>query len=165
MKAVFSSTLPDTATEKSIRLFYIAEMHGLDSSCKYIEVKTHKYRLFDGPQFQTKVLRWWIQNALVGVSDMVIGLRTNKGQVFQLQKTNIHLLQRACTDWEGDVCLNAVQHILNNIREKYDELVKPGEILCIEKKPSVSTVKFSIIKDEKVLSSEFKDRFSTTSTV
>lgn len=164
MCAIFETTFPPSTTEKQLKLLYAAEMDGLDSNNQHVEVKTNAYKLFNGPYFQKKAMKWWIQSTLVGIDDVVVGYRTNKGIVFKVEKVKLSDLNLKCNEWNSEVCLRAAQHVMNTVRDKYDELVKPGEILCIERKPDKKTVKFYAVSNQSILSTDFKEKFKSSST-
>uniref|UniRef100_A0AC34Q1C3 Decapping nuclease n=1 Tax=Panagrolaimus sp. JU765 TaxID=591449 RepID=A0AC34Q1C3_9BILA len=163
MGAAFLTTFeadPDAGEDK-LKLFYIAEIDGLDSLGKHVEVKTQAYGLYSGNYFQQKAMRWWVQNTIVGIEDIIVGLRTKKGVIFKLEKVSLRDLNVRCNEWSGKVCLLAAQHFFNTLRKRFDELVQPGQILVLERKPNSRTIRYSVIPKVEILSPEFREYFGS----
>lgn len=137
-------------------------MDGLDSEEKHVEVKTQFRDLFVGRFFPQKAMKWYIQSTLVGIHDVIVGFRTAEGIVHRVQRVSLESIRHRCKSWEKDVCLRVAQHILNQIRQFYNQQIKPGEALVVERKPNSLTIEYQVIPDTSysVLTEEFKNRFS-----
>lgn len=163
MGAAFLTTFKadPAADEDELKVFYVAEIDGLDSQGKHVEVKTQAFKLFHNRFFSQKAMRWWIQSTIVDIEDVVVGFRDNHGIVFKLEKVNLKNLKAKCNEWSGNVCLWAVQHFFNQLRKQFDDLVKPGEMLVVERKPNSRDVMFSVIPKVEILNQEFRDFYGS----
>ena len=162
MGAFFKSTFPANGdTEPEVNVFYSAEMDGLDSEGKHVEVKTQFKDLFVGRFFDKKAMKWWIQSKLVGIDDIVVGFRTDQGIVNRCKKVNLEGLRQKCKRWKGDVCLRTAQHLFNQIRHFYNQQVKSGEMLVIERKPDSLSIQYQVVPEGtyNILTEEFKNHF------
>ena len=163
MRAAFVTVFPGSpkAKENDIKVFYAAEIDGLDSKDKHVEVKTQAFGLWKGRFFQQKAMKWWIQNYVVGIDDLIVGIRDKKGIVSRLEKVNLQYIRKGCTGWDGNVCLRTFQHIINQVKINYDKYVTSDEALIIEKKPNEKKVFFQTIpkKSADILTPEFRTRF------
>ncbi|KAE9551231.1 hypothetical protein FO519_005564 [Halicephalobus sp. NKZ332] len=163
MKAAFFTVIPGNSETKEaeIKVFYAAEMDGLDSENRHVEVKTQAHKLWKNKYFQKKAMKWWIQSHIVGINYLVVGIRDEKGIVSRLEKVDLEVLRERCNQWNGNVCLRTFQHVVNQVRTRYDQLVKPDEILIIERKPNENTVSFLVVpkNSTEILTPEFRKKF------
>uniref|UniRef100_A0AC35GEB8 RAI1-like domain-containing protein n=1 Tax=Panagrolaimus sp. PS1159 TaxID=55785 RepID=A0AC35GEB8_9BILA len=71
MGAFFVASFPENSEkEPEVKVFYSAEMDGLDKDGKHVEVKTQFKNLFIGRFFEKKAMKWYIQSKLVGIDGM-----------------------------------------------------------------------------------------------
>ena len=166
MGAAYFTVFPGSpeAKEAEIKVFYAAEMDGLDSDEKHVEVKTQAHGLWAGKFFQQKAMKWWIQSHIVGIDYLVVGIRNNNGIVNRLEKISLDNLRGRCTEWSGSVCIRAFQHVINQIKIQFDKLVKPDEILIVERKPNDKKISFQVVPKSsmEILNPEFRERFGTS---
>uniref|UniRef100_A0AC34FGG5 Decapping nuclease n=1 Tax=Panagrolaimus sp. ES5 TaxID=591445 RepID=A0AC34FGG5_9BILA len=165
MGAFFVTSFPENGEkEPEIKVFYSAEMDGLDSEGKHVEVKTQFKNLFIGRFFSKKAMKWYIQSKLVGIDDVVVGFRTESGIVNKVKKVNLEGLEQKCKEWKSDVCFRTCQHVFNQIRHFYNQQIKAGEMLIVERKPDSLMVEYQVVPENTyaVLTEEFKNHFAPT---
>ena len=61
------------------------------NAVKFVELKTNKIDQYERRNytFKKKLLRWWCQSFLVGVENIICGLRTDHGKILKL--TNLQI--------------------------------------------------------------------------
>uniref|UniRef100_A0AC35GFI8 Decapping nuclease n=1 Tax=Panagrolaimus sp. PS1159 TaxID=55785 RepID=A0AC35GFI8_9BILA len=162
MGAFFVTSFPeDGEKESEVKVFYSAEMDGLDKDGKHVEVKTQFKNLFIGRFFEKKAMKWYIQSKFVGIDDIIVGFRTESGIVNRVKKVNLEGIYQKCKSWKKDVCFRTVQHVLNQIRYFYNHRIKSGEMLIVERKPDSLMVEFQVVPEGsyQILTEEFKHHF------
>uniref|UniRef100_A0A7E4ZSL7 Decapping nuclease n=1 Tax=Panagrellus redivivus TaxID=6233 RepID=A0A7E4ZSL7_PANRE len=159
----FTVKLPGKADEPPIKLLCGAEIDGLDSDGNLVEVKTQVRDLFVGRFFPQKAMKWWIQSTLVGIQDIVVGFKLDSGIVNRLTKVQLNWLRnRLSKHWDPNVCLRTAGYIFNAIKTAYNEKIKPGQVLIVERQPDSLNIWFTIApaeSQEPILTEEFIARF------
>ncbi|UJR33888.1 hypothetical protein I4U23_021309 [Adineta vaga] len=114
---VFQSTIG------SYRLLYGAEMDCIiehsSSTTEHIELKVCAGKTLDDLPFRynRKFAKWWIQCFLVGIKNMVIGLRDNNGIVNTLCPLDIAHIERSADTWNRPSFFNFFLLFINYLQE------------------------------------------------
>lgn len=90
-------------------LLYGAEMDGVCSknmleapvdwkTIKFIELKTNRTIETDNQyrNYQKKLLKWWCQSFIVGIENVMCGMRTDSGLVFELNNIKVSDMPKTC---------------------------------------------------------------------
>ncbi|XP_053967051.1 decapping nuclease DXO homolog [Anastrepha ludens] len=87
---------------------------------KFIEVKVRQGNL-NRNQLQSynrhKTRNWWCQSFLVGIQDIYVGLRNERGLVDRIEHTEVRVLpKQGVAHWTPNVCVTFLIEFLNRIR-------------------------------------------------
>ncbi|KAE9546481.1 hypothetical protein FO519_010307, partial [Halicephalobus sp. NKZ332] len=166
MAAVFMTVFPEIkateAGESELKVLYSAVVDGLDPNGKHVEVKTSP-GLWESKSFSEKAIHWWTQNKFTKIEYIVVGIRNQRGFVEKLVRVDMEEIIEKYPQWNPKVSLRAAQHILNEVKHKYEKVVKSGELMVIEKKPEEDDIRYEVVSVESlgkhVLTPEFRDYF------
>ena len=169
MAAVFTTVFPegriDETDESELKVFYSAVVDGLDPEGNHVEVKTSE-GLWNNESFTTKAIYWWTQNKFTKIKYIVVGIKNKRGFVEQLNRIDMEEIKLGYPQWNPNISLRAAQHILNQVKDKYDKVVNPGEMMIIEKKSEEDNISYQIVPvkslEKHVLTPEFRDKFGKT---
>ncbi|GFO32133.1 decapping and exoribonuclease protein-like [Plakobranchus ocellatus] len=115
-------------------LVYAAEIDCIDPNSrgnnKYVELKTSRI-IETGQQYENfckfKLMKWWAQSYLIGITRIVCGFRDDKGVVVKLQDYPVKdLPERAVSAfrknaWKPAVCFNFLDYFLNFVKSNIKE--------------------------------------------
>lgn len=117
---------------KKHSLVYGAEMDCTDRQGRvddlklsdFIEIKTTR-TIFNDRQYENwcrKLVKWWSQSYLIGLSKLVCGYRDDDLIVRKLEKFNIHdFPEKGRQFWSDKVCLNFLNEFLNFVKQYVTE--------------------------------------------
>ena len=65
----------------------------------------------DMDNFERKLMKFWIQSFLLGVPKIIVGFRTQSGQLVQIKEFQTEMIPgavaaRSLAHWDGDLCVN-----------------------------------------------------------
>ncbi|XP_052773262.1 decapping and exoribonuclease protein-like [Mya arenaria] len=94
---------------------------------RYVEFKTTTHASLEKRNFKRfKLLKWWAQSVLIGVSEIVCGLRDDNGIVsvlrtFPTENIPIIAANPPPDPWMTNVCWNFLDHLLGFIKSNVTE--------------------------------------------
>lgn len=105
-------------------LFFSGEVDCIGSKGNYIELKTSRelYNSIQDEKFKRfKLIKWWAQSFLPGVSKIICGFRDDDGVVRRLQEFNTHkipdMVKDIKTPWKPNICFNFLDQFLTLIKD------------------------------------------------
>ncbi|KAK7788557.1 hypothetical protein R5R35_011747 [Gryllus longicercus] len=118
------------------RLMYGAEMDGVESSdvvknledlqaAEFIELKTNR-KIQHPKQAENfkkyKLIKWWCQSFLVGITKIWCGYRDDHGVIHQVEKMQVSDFPRKAKGiWDPALCMNFCDHFLTFVRDVVKE--------------------------------------------
>ncbi|XP_058793959.1 decapping and exoribonuclease protein-like [Phymastichus coffea] len=116
-------------------LLYGAEMDGAISTdiieepvdwkhVKFVELKTNMMikTKWQRQFYKKKLLKWWCQNFLVGIEQIVCGTRTNSGLVFEIDTINVSDMPKIAKNlWSASESMNFCNRFLNHLKNVVTE--------------------------------------------
>lgn len=112
--------------------------------CKEIDTSS-AYKMDAFRKF--KLNQWWIENKLGGIPRLVVGFRTEEGQIYRLENYDTDdIPKQADETWEPRVCANVLVSFLAFVKKKVMEA--PDAVHEFQRE-SPGVIRHSVIPDDK----------------
>lgn len=155
-------------------ILYGAEIDGVDSNdikdvtnladlqkCSLIEVKV-KRRESNDRQLQNfyrfKSRNWWCQSFLVGIREIITGLRDDNGivdEITSVELTELVRISKARGYWHANVCMNFLNDFLEKISTDMLNLDDPYIMFQYSFKPNYDFINYRQINSQTFLNREY----------
>uniref|UniRef100_A0AC34R410 Decapping nuclease n=1 Tax=Panagrolaimus sp. JU765 TaxID=591449 RepID=A0AC34R410_9BILA len=163
-KAYTTTIKTDTESNKSedenqVKFFCLTNVDCRDDIENFLDIHIQANKLFNNNYFEQKAMNWWIQGTVVMMNDVVVGFRNDDGILLRAERVNLDHLHEGC-QWNGNLCLQAIQLFFTELTNRYDDLVNSEQMLVLERKPNSKDITFSVIPRTEILTNEFRQFFT-----
>ncbi|PIC50976.1 hypothetical protein B9Z55_001668 [Caenorhabditis nigoni] len=117
------------ADRRTVGILYSGEVDCLDKYGNTVELKTQKGEINGYFWKSAKSLKWWLQSSLVNVDNIIVGHRTQEGQVRSLTALRAREMPQSAT-WNFRACFDFTSTIFTWI------------LNCLEKEGDACVVEF-----------------------
>ncbi|KAI6215615.1 hypothetical protein M3Y94_00406000 [Aphelenchoides besseyi] len=149
--AVFKLDIGTKYTSNHVGIFMGAEIDGIDSSGRFIEIKSQFRGIGHGRFWSSKEMKWWLQSFLVGIERLIVGIKENQSVVKKVMELNNSDLARNRTGkWTPATCVNFLHSYLQTVRIELNKLPE-GTILLTEQFPQEKWTHRVVSHEEKPL--------------
>ncbi|XP_075156871.1 decapping and exoribonuclease protein Rai1-like [Haematobia irritans] len=119
MNLLYGAEMDGVISDQPLQLNY--DRPALDN-IKFVELKTrmaHTNERQRIPFLKHKSRNWWCQSFLVGIEDLYVGIRNDKGFVRSIEHVETRSLPKsgAQNHWSPSVCANFLLHFLGRIKQ------------------------------------------------
>uniref|UniRef100_A0A1I7VMD8 Decapping nuclease n=1 Tax=Loa loa TaxID=7209 RepID=A0A1I7VMD8_LOALO len=84
-----------------LRILYSGETDCIDAEGEYVELKTQRKELTNN-FWSHKAMKWWVQSFLIGIQNIVVGLRDNNGIVTHTECLRVPQLAKKAHQWSAN---------------------------------------------------------------
>lgn len=126
-----------------------------DAAIPWVELKTNRVLVSENDYryWAEKLLRVWTQSYLLGVPTIIVGFRSQFGQLVKIEQyetsslpavaKRIAVQQGKGDSWNGSVCINFAGAFLRLIRQN---ITQPGVVWRIQRLPGQSQIKVFVLE-------------------
>uniref|UniRef100_A0A336L828 Decapping nuclease n=1 Tax=Culicoides sonorensis TaxID=179676 RepID=A0A336L828_CULSO len=138
---------------KDNSVLFGAEMDGADTdmeiktlkdlqNTKFVElkVKREEQKYYQKQNFvKFKQIKWWCQSFLVGIEDVLVGLRDDKGIVYEVERHRVSEMPSYAKQfrehWIPSICMQFLSDFLSKVKECMKEIDSNQDVFMFEYDP------------------------------
>uniref|UniRef100_A0AC34R3D2 Decapping nuclease n=1 Tax=Panagrolaimus sp. JU765 TaxID=591449 RepID=A0AC34R3D2_9BILA len=149
----------ESEDENHVKFFCLTNVDCRDEMENFPDIQIQANELFNNNYFKQKAMKWWIQGTVIEMKDVIVGFRNDDGILLRAERVNLEHLREQC-EWNGNLCLQAIQLFFTELTNRYDDLVNSEQMLVLERNPNSRDITFSVIPRTEILTNEFRQFFT-----